>query len=366
MLGNVLPGLRELRAPLAAGYLWVVTFWLIFGDELPTASEPKPLPFDRLYRLEPIVSSVGLAVVASVAAYLVGSVAIDVQTRIGAVMRSIYRRRLRSSRLPPSQPAGEATLALTPAGRGILARWAQGRGDEVKDLLRQRVDRERTAVREARGGQASAVVSSRVAEDRRREGHEDAGPAVRDLEESRVEIERASATANLTSLRVDWIIENTDPARRVGLVARSYISSNRDLLKTQLLDLSQPLHSEIDRPDAEATFRMALWPPLAVVVLYVAVAVSKWWIYALTLPLLLVWQWISLRRQANDALVAAFVAKEPGGENAASEIRNTAMTELLDYEASSRRDHALRAAAERGAAHTRPVTSSPTKRSSGT
>jgi hypothetical protein len=101
-------------------------------------------------------------------------------------------------------------------------------------------------------------------------------------------------------------------------------------------------------------------------VLYVAVAVSKWWIYALTLPLLLVWQWISLRRQANDALVAAFVAKEPGGENAASEIRNTAMTELLDYEASSRRDHALRAAAERGAAHTRPVTSSPTKRSSGT
>jgi hypothetical protein len=362
MLGNVLPGVRELRAPLAAGYLWVVTFWLILGDELPTASEPKPLPFDRLYRLEPIVSSVGLAVVASVAAYLVGSVAIDVQTRIGAAMSSIYRR-TPIWRSRPSQHAG-AALSLTSAGGSILARWAHAQGNEVKTLLRQRVDRERMAVDEARSRQESAVAKTKVAEHRRREAGEDGEPTDRDLEETQREIERASATAELTSRRVDWIMEHTDPARRVGLVARSYINSNRDLLKTQLLDVSQPLHSETDRPDAEATFRMALWPPLLVVVTYLALKVSLWWWFALLLPALLAWQWISLRRQANDALVAAFVARNLGGEDAVLEIRNTAMTELFEYEHSSTLD-ALSEAAKRAATHTRPVSSSQSAGSSG-
>jgi hypothetical protein len=83
MVSSVLPGLRELRAPLAAGYLWLVTAWLVLGDKLPTAMEVKPAPLDRLYRLEPVLSDVGLAVVASVVAYVVGSIAIDVQVRAG-------------------------------------------------------------------------------------------------------------------------------------------------------------------------------------------------------------------------------------------------------------------------------------------
>lgn len=75
MLGNVLPGLRELRAPLAAGYLWLLFAWLVWGDELPTSKEVRSDPaLDRLYELEPVISSIGLAVVASVAAYMVGSI----------------------------------------------------------------------------------------------------------------------------------------------------------------------------------------------------------------------------------------------------------------------------------------------------
>jgi DNA-binding PadR family transcriptional regulator len=125
VLGNVLPGLRELRAPLAAGYLWLVIFWLIWGDKVPTKSEHKAPPLDRLYGLEPIVSSFGLAVVASVTAYIVGSIAIDVQTRVGSLVADRVAGRSRR------------TLQLTGAGRRLLDRWAGQQEVAVRDHFRQ-------------------------------------------------------------------------------------------------------------------------------------------------------------------------------------------------------------------------------------
>jgi hypothetical protein len=82
MLTSLLPGLRELRAPLAAGYLWLLLFWLVLGDELPTSSESKADALDRAYRLEPVLSQLGLAIVVSVAACVIGSIVTDMQSRI--------------------------------------------------------------------------------------------------------------------------------------------------------------------------------------------------------------------------------------------------------------------------------------------
>jgi hypothetical protein len=39
MLASLLPGLRELRAPLAAGYLWLTSGWLLFHDRVDTDSK---------------------------------------------------------------------------------------------------------------------------------------------------------------------------------------------------------------------------------------------------------------------------------------------------------------------------------------
>jgi hypothetical protein len=55
---------------------------------------------------------------------------------------------------------------------------------------------------------------------------------------------------------------------------------------------------------------MALWPPLAAVAIYLALWVNPLWLLALMLPAFLSVQWISLRRQANDALITA-VATRP-------------------------------------------------------
>jgi hypothetical protein len=65
MLLNLLPGLRELRAPLAAGFLWLFAAWLAFEGAIP---EPAGAPefFDQF-------EAVGAAAALTFAAYLVGS-----------------------------------------------------------------------------------------------------------------------------------------------------------------------------------------------------------------------------------------------------------------------------------------------------
>jgi hypothetical protein len=219
VLANVMPGFRELRAPLAAGYLWLVWAWLVWGDTLPTRKEVTG-PLDRLYELEPVVSDLGRAVIASVAAYIVGSIAIDLETRFGRLNERF------GSVIPIARP-----IAVTDAGNAI-----------VKRMLVQ-----------ALGGPDVPHGAIRTAH--------------------------------------RWILDN------------------RQLLKTRLLDLSTALHSEVDRPDAEATFRMALWPPLAAIAIYLAVSVSPLWLLALILPAFLAVQWISLRRQANDTLITAVAAR---------------------------------------------------------
>jgi hypothetical protein len=72
-----------------------------------------------------------------------------------------------------------------------------------------------------------------------------------------------------------------------------------------LLDLSPTLHSEVDRPDSEASFRMALWPPLCALIVYFTSTDSKLWLIGLLLPAVLAAQWIYSRNQAHGALRVA-------------------------------------------------------------
>jgi hypothetical protein len=73
MLSNVLPGLREIRAPLTAGYIWLISAWLVFHSSIPTEQEARGGPWEPFFDLGGVVSSFGLTVVLSVLAYLIGS-----------------------------------------------------------------------------------------------------------------------------------------------------------------------------------------------------------------------------------------------------------------------------------------------------
>ena len=72
MLASLLPGVRELRAPLAAGYPWLLAAWLLFYDEIRSRDEATGA-VDTFYGLNDAATAIGLAIALSFVAYLIGS-----------------------------------------------------------------------------------------------------------------------------------------------------------------------------------------------------------------------------------------------------------------------------------------------------
>jgi hypothetical protein len=245
MLATILPGVREVRAPLAAGYAWLIVGWVLFHDSFPSKGEARG-PLKDLYALEGVGRDVGVAVIVSVIAYLLGSVVIETQVRLGRVLARGLQRRM--------GPMWE-DLATVLAGS-----------------MHERAGLDRPYAAGFRRGLSGTAAG--------------AGVLLSTLREMKVKPERTA----------------------FGL-ALAYISENRAILKTRLLDVSPELHTEVDRPDAEATFRMALWPPLAALILCFMTSVNVFYAAGLVVPAALAWQWLTLRRASNDALVTAIAVR---------------------------------------------------------
>jgi hypothetical protein len=71
MLTSLLPGLRELRAPLAAGFLWILAGWLAIASHIPSPERATGI-FKDIYRLGEAVGRPGVLAALSFAAYLLG------------------------------------------------------------------------------------------------------------------------------------------------------------------------------------------------------------------------------------------------------------------------------------------------------
>jgi hypothetical protein len=72
---NILPGLRELRAPLASGYLWLVALWLALSHAgwLPSKRPPGNGEVARLWDLGGTLGKTTLLAAVTFIAYLIGS-----------------------------------------------------------------------------------------------------------------------------------------------------------------------------------------------------------------------------------------------------------------------------------------------------
>jgi hypothetical protein len=71
MLANLLPGFREIRAPLAAGYIWLLTLWVGFSECIPEKESAQGV-WGSLYHLSSIVGTAATLAGVSFVAYLVG------------------------------------------------------------------------------------------------------------------------------------------------------------------------------------------------------------------------------------------------------------------------------------------------------
>lgn len=74
MLVSLLPGLRELRTPLAVGYLWLIWFWLLVGEPVPMKPEDAPTgSFHSIYLLGSVLGASVVLACISFVAYLFGT-----------------------------------------------------------------------------------------------------------------------------------------------------------------------------------------------------------------------------------------------------------------------------------------------------
>jgi hypothetical protein len=72
MLANLLPGLRDVRAPLSAGCIWLLTLWLVLGDHVPTQQQARGV-WASLYRLGNLMGPAGVLAAGAFLAYLIGA-----------------------------------------------------------------------------------------------------------------------------------------------------------------------------------------------------------------------------------------------------------------------------------------------------
>jgi hypothetical protein len=89
---NLLPGLRELRAPLAAGYLWLVALWLSLGRMgwLPTKRPPGNGEVARLWDLGGALGKTVVLAAVTFVAYLIGSfVEMNPDGRTAALLKPV-------------------------------------------------------------------------------------------------------------------------------------------------------------------------------------------------------------------------------------------------------------------------------------
>ena len=82
ILANALPGFRDLRGPVIAGYLWLVFAWLLVQPSLD--ERPGRAIAGSLYDLGQDIGRVGIATAVSLVTYLLGSVSQELSGRFGA------------------------------------------------------------------------------------------------------------------------------------------------------------------------------------------------------------------------------------------------------------------------------------------
>ena len=286
MLSNLLPGIREVRAPLAAGYLWLLAAWLVWGDHLLTAEDIRGLPTT--------LDGLGLAVAVSTTAYLLGSM-IEGLARTARLTGMSHWKLFRSNVKDARKTSDHASWprALLRAVRYSVAfiyvdRLAGSEPDDylfpITFVLRYH-EAHVKAIEERRFSKSAAEALEQWAQEQ-----------VRFLEQE----ERSGAPG---SVALDAV-----STRRIAKGLYDSVILGYDDLKTHLLRHVPDLHNEVDRQDQEAAFRSALVAPLVVLLCLLSINDAALWALGVVPILVLRAQARSLQLEAGNKMVSALRA----------------------------------------------------------
>jgi hypothetical protein len=256
-----------------AGYLWIVFAWLLVDPDLDR--KPHEALAGALFDLADHVGPIGVAIAASTAAYLVGSV---------------------------SQVAAPA----------LKAAWIRGARALVKQSF--------LGVQFARSGALSSLVNA------------PSNPRVHErIRELRERAENVDPPAGIPS-------QSTEPGQRFrrildemieGFARETTAESDGELaLPATLLVEDQPLlFAEVDRLRAEAELRLAVVVPLSALGILAGLQASAWWFAGLPMLLALLDQGIRRDRDSRK-LVADAMAR--GVLNSSAADRFARWVDLLE------------------------------------
>jgi hypothetical protein len=288
---QLLAGLREIRSPLASGYVWLLFGWLIVAAKLPPSKNASG-SLKSIYSLGAALGRVGIAIAASVLAYLLG----------------VFTEQLANI------PFRAAALVFRP-------RW-------FKD------GHERERYRRLRGlvlgtwvfpGKAltrlAETASQKISRSLHRIGVASLGarpsselPPGEILTDSLIDVLGEDlftrvGVRNYIPPHYHALDSNPNPDPRLRQqqltewLFRQVVDDLPDLPPRLLGDFPE-IHSLVDRPRAEAAFMLSISIPLLATILLLSFQASNIWFLALTLPIWTYATGIRLRRDTGALLIS--------------------------------------------------------------
>lgn len=299
-LSSVLPGVREVRAPLVAGYLWILFGWLLIDPATPDGRAEDP--YNQLGKLGEAIGPVGKAVAVSVGAYLLGSLLISLTQRAIHIAQA---RRFQFQYQPQelsvhnlgenSTLQGVALLAGIGPGQGSLPGW---RGYTAGAVPNPALDRAILALADRELGDERRVLEGEF--DRARKIHK-GDPPVQLLERGGAELVgfEVGLNSEVVAFR-EFVIPRFLAVRDLLLEI--------PILRTRLIEVTKTVGAEVERIYYEAEFRFAVAPPLVALIILFGTT-SPIWLAGLVVPLALVFQGIELQQESDRQLLDALRAR---------------------------------------------------------
>jgi hypothetical protein len=145
ILANALPGFRDLRSPVIAGYLWLLVGWVLLSPDID--SRPENAVAASLYDLANKLGKVGTAVAVSVAAYLVGSVSQELTNGVPRIWRKV-RAWKRLAPMARTELGARLLGRLEPESPPVLSTITQIYEDALQALNAEGLEESYDAVRD--------------------------------------------------------------------------------------------------------------------------------------------------------------------------------------------------------------------------
>jgi hypothetical protein len=312
MFIGLLPGFRELRAPLAAGYVLLLGLWLLLRPVLQRSSNSAGAYRD-LVDIADWAGKTTTLVGVSFTAYLLGAVSIAVTQRLDAGL-GLVQDRIRTDWMAPVHPGLWRQRTVRAAMEDAVVNRLSTRFLEDESFRNRVIE-------------YVAQITSRSA----KEGGSSLLPKI--LQTNPLELARKAEHDYFSRWSLLRAVVRTD----------AYVESSHDdlyLMAQRLLGKEPEVYEEYDRLRAEATFRFGLVLPLVFLFVVLAIRENAWWLLATAVGPVLMYLGNGCSARADQGLAIALGAERLDSPVLARLARE--QIELKSYEelASSRTDSA--------------------------